>query len=135
MMEEVMEHEDDRLEAMWVIPMPYPGYARSLRGGRAITRTGEDNADPREDAVPSSRNVARDVPEERHRAPKRHKERKAASSDDMITVGMIADELDISARDARQRLRKLGVEKPGASWEWPRAEADRIKKKIAEFKR
>lgn len=116
-MEAVMEHEDSKLEEQWELPIPYTGYARAIRRlPQFIPGEHEQRDDTPTPAKPK-----------RERAPKRAATRKSVG-DDMMTIGQLADELGMSAREARGILRKSNTPKPDHGWAWPKNEVDAIRK-------
>lgn len=52
------------------------------------------------------------------------------SRDGLVTIGDIADELEITPREARAKLRGK-ISKPAAGWAWPSDEVDKIKELIS----
>lgn len=108
-LEAIIEHEDNHLERQWEMLEPHTQFAMSIRGERPEPPI--DKPQPR----PT-----------RARAPDRHRSRKPVA-EGLVTVSQLADELGITSREARQRLRKSNIAKPEGGWQWPADEADRIK--------
>lgn len=98
------------------LPHPYPSYA-SVAAGRP-----EQTYEP-----PKETKKARREKQPKTSKPKRTRK----STDGMITIGQIADELGISASKARKVLRDNEVEKPATGWEWTEKAAKSIKKLIS----
>lgn len=103
-LEAIIEHEDNKLEQQWEMSSPYPQLAMSIRGER-----------------PNKPTVERPT-----RAKVRHRSRKPVA-EGLVTVAQLADELGITSREARQRLRKSKIAKPDGGWQWPADEAAKIK--------
>lgn len=64
--------------------------------------------------------------------PKREKKEKAPrpSKEGLISIGQVAEDLKMEARDCRAILRKMKVEKPACGWAWSKTDVDDIKKLI-----
>lgn len=119
-LDKIMEHVDNKNEAQWIMMPPYTGFARNIRRLSQI--------EPREPAAPVA-----PAPTERPKPQPKPVKRKTATDDSMITIGMIADELQIAPRIARGILRTLNTPKPASgSWEWTADEADAIRNLIKE---
>lgn len=101
-LEAIIEHEDNKLEQQWEMSDPYLQFARSIRGERPVERP------------------------TRAKALGRHRSRKPVA-EGLVTVAQLADELGITSREARQRLRKSKIAKPDGGWQWPADEAAKIK--------
>lgn len=108
-LEAIIEHEDNKLEQQWEMAEPYLQFAMSIRGEPKVKPT---QAEPR----PT-----------RAKAPGRNRSRKTPG---LVTVAQLADELGITSREARQRLRKSKIAKPDGGWQWPADEAAKIKELI-----
>lgn len=100
-LETIIEHEDNKLERQWEMADPYPQFAMSIRGERPTT-------DDKPTVERPTRAKARKVP-------------------GLVTVAQLADELGITSREARQRLRKSKIAKPDGGWRWLADEAAKIK--------
>lgn len=107
-LEAIIEHEDDKLERQWEMAAPYPQFAMSIRGERPEPPTDKPQVEPR----PT-----------RAKAPGPRK----APPTGLVTVAQLADELGITSREARQRLRKSNIAKPDGGWQWPADDAAKIK--------
>lgn len=116
-LEAIIEHEDNKLERQWEMAAPYPQFAMSIRGGRPQE---EDDNPVRRKIEPAIERPTR------AKAPSRHRSRKAPPAG-LVTVAQLADELGITSREARQRLRKANIAKPDGGWQWPADAAVKIK--------
>lgn len=113
--EELFKHEYTEDEAQWELGEPTTSQAVRLRHA-------SDSDEPTE-ATTTTPGVER---------PKREKKEKVVrpSKEGLVTIGEIAAELKIEARDARAALRKAKVEKPTVGWAWEKKEVDNIKEII-----
>lgn len=107
---EILEHKYTKEEAAWELPHPYDVEAYFMRYGKR-----PDNK------TVVTREITRERKVRRKRAPRTG----------LVPVGDIAEQLGLSPREARGRLRKAKVQKPDAGWAWPESEVEDIKTLIA----
>lgn len=117
-LEDLMEYEFSDAEAEWELPQGYVVQSDLLR------------REYREEAPPPTDEDGNPAPKEKkpRREPKPEKIKIDKSG--LVSVGDIADQMGIEARDARGSLRKQKVEKPDVGWCWPESEVEAIKKII-----
>ncbi|USN16566.1 hypothetical protein POLEWNIK_00400 [Brevundimonas phage vB_BpoS-Polewnik] len=119
LLEEIIEYEWEAGEAGWELPSNFLNQCQLLR------------REYRDDA-PVSTGTEGDEEVERPKKPKREPKPEKVKIDKtgLISVGEIAEQMGIEARDARGALRKQKVEKPDGGWLWPADKVEAIKKVI-----
>lgn len=118
---EVMELEFDEENSYMSPEVRYFNYgpSESHRSRRVVTA---DDADDQPAANTRSEKPSRAVKERRPKVDR----------SGLISANDIATELGATGRDVRGVLRTLKLSKPVGGWNWPKAEAEEIKKKIKE---
>lgn len=114
-MEEIIEYEMSSAEEQWELPAYYVAQCDMVR------------REYREDAPTHDPETGEKVKKPK-KEPKPKKEK--IDKTGLISVGEIAEDMEIDARDARAALRKQKVDKPAAGWAWPESEVEAIKKAI-----
>lgn len=114
-MEEIIEYEMSRAEEQWELP---PYYVNQCDLVRREYRDDSPAIDPETGEKP--------VKPKREPKPKKEKVDKSG----LVTIGEIAEQMEIEARDARAALRKSKLEKPPVGWAWPEDKVDEIKKLV-----
>ena len=105
-------------EAEWELPVPYPNVALRLRLGETF-----------EPETPGP--MSEPTPPPRTKAPRKERQPRA-SRDDLVDIATIAEEMGMTAREARGILRKSDLPKPEAGWAWsPGLEVDQVKVVLA----
>lgn len=112
---EVMDHKYTAAEEAWELPKPYTTYAYQIRA------LSEPKPAPLPEE-PKKKDIVRDATQKQPRA--------KTSTEGMITIGEIADELKMPPSKARAALRALKLVKPSGGWAWPKEEKEEIKAKI-----
>lgn len=105
-MKAIMEYKYTPEEKAWELPHPYPREAFAFRHGRlpnAPERAPERVTAPKKPRVPR------------------------ASREGLISIGDLAEELNMKPRDARGILRKAKLEKPACGWAWSKEDAEDIR--------
>lgn len=121
-LEEIMEYEYVGAEASWELP------ARMVQQADMIRREYREDSE-RPDPTGAE---DEDAPERPSKKPKREPKPEKVKIDKsgLVSVGEIAEQMGIEARDARAALRKQKIEKPDGGWLWKPDKVDDIKKII-----
>lgn len=123
LMEEIIEYEFVGAEATWELPAPM------IRQTELVRREWRDEEGGRPDPTGEEGEEAAERPSKKpKREPKPEKPKIDKSG--LVSVGEIAEQMGIEARDARAALRKQKVEKPDGGWLWKPDKVDDIKKII-----
>jgi hypothetical protein len=115
LMEDLMEYEMSPAERDWELPEQYHQYPDTIK---------RPPSQDQEFSLDGERPVKVKVKKE----PKPEKPKIDKSG--LITVGEIATQMGIDAKEARGALRKMKVEKPDVGWAWSPDKVDAIKKEI-----
>lgn len=142
---QVMDYKETKAEREWRMPEPYTTYIGMIRGDVPGYGTEETKADksPKKKKKKKEKKAIPDKPA-LNKPPKRGKktvekktvEKKkkkkgiAKKASGEVTLAQICEEEGWEPRKVRAVLRKLKVEKPGASWTWTDEEADKVVAKI-----
>lgn len=120
-LEELMEYEPTGAELEWELPEQLARQCTLVR--RAY--------DPSEDVQVDEDTGEVVKPTKKEKPPKEPKpEKPKKDKTGLVTVGEIAEQMGIDAKDARSSLRKQKVEKPDVGWAWPPEKVEEIKKTI-----
>lgn len=121
-LEEIIEYEYVGNEASWELPSHMTQQAEGIR------REYREDDVSRPDPTGAEGDDAPEQPTKPKREPKPEKPKIDKSG--LVSVGEIAEQMGIEARDARGALRKQKVEKPDGGWLWTPDKVDGIKKII-----
>lgn len=117
LLEEIIEYEYTEGEAQWELP------DETRRHADMVRREVRDEPE----GLPTE-GGGEDRPKKPKKEPKPEKVKVDKSG--LVTVGDIAEQMGIEARDARAALRKKKVEKPDVGWAWAPDKVEDIKKVI-----
>ncbi len=125
-LDEYLNHEYTKAEAKWVMSSPEDRAIISFRTKSTYEHQSDKEYMPEPGEMPKRREPEGQVPTQR----KSRKHR--ASRDGLITIGDIATQFKLKARDARDILRKAKIDNPDSGWAWSEGDVDRIKAIIKE---